>query len=236
MQGHGPDRLHPGPCVPGGRGFSLIEMLVVMAVLGLLLAVAAPGFVALGPSRKAGIHELAGFLENARSRAVAGRCEMVVAFADERFRVPDQAMRAYALFTRDPGEDEGTLRQITPWRSLPAGLIFASREHFEIADDVDFRTLLDLPGPRRFPVPDEGGIRSGSLTVALPAVVFGPDGGVREPDFSQADALHVGVIEGYFDIDSRQPVVTAKKDELGRPVAECLAIGFYTGRTRVLTD
>lgn len=235
MRGVWPARPSPDARASGSIGFSLIELLIVMAVLGLLLAIAAPAFVTLGPSRKTGIHELAGFLEHARSRAVATRGEMIVAFADEGFPDPDRALRAYAMFEPYPSDAEGadSLRQVTPWRSLPTGLVFASGEHFDVVSGTDFRTVMNRAAERPFPVPDDRGERSG--TWSLPCIVFGPDGGIREPAFRDADALHVGIIEGFCDATTRRIVVTAQQGG-GFPSGECLSIGFYTGRTRLLTD
>ncbi len=233
MCGQGPVRSSPGARVPGREAFSLIEVLVVVAVLGLLLAIAAPGFVALGPSRKAGINELAGFLEHARSEAVTRRREMVVALADERFPDPELALRAYALFTSDEDE-ESALRQITPWRSLPAGVVFANREHLVVNPGDAIRTLLDLPPNRIVPVQGAGG--NAAEMRSLPCLVFGPDGNVREPGFADADALHLGVIEGFFDAATGRVVVIAKANGDGPAIADGLAIGFYTGRARLFTD
>lgn len=237
-----PGRLNPSP---GSRAFSLFEILVVGAVVGLLLALSAPAFLSLVQTRKAGIHELAGFLEHARARAVAKRMEMVVAFADESFPDDDGASRTYALFAVDPpaegagGETEvESLRQLTPWQSLPKGLVFGRAEHFEISKGAAFRTLHDLASTRRFPVTAKDG--SAGAVVALPSLAFAPDGSVRAPAFADADALHLAIVEGYLDEGTRSFVPTSTRP--GRaggtdaPNGECLAVGLYSGRARILTD
>jgi len=221
--------------------FSLIEILVVMSIVGVLLALAAPGFVSLGPNRKMAIHEVSGFLENARARSVAAGTEMIVAFADESFPDEDGAYRSYALFTLE-GSAAGVggtrpLRQLSPWRTLPEGLVFARSEHFDVEAGIAFRTILDAPVRQHFPAPGAAGT---SAAMILPYLLFGPEGGVLVPPFSDADALHVGIAEGYYDRGTGRVELTSTRP--GRSGTgqfangECLQVGYYTGRSRILTD
>ena len=57
---------------PGARqkAFSLIELMIVVSIVGLLLALATPSLMTLGPNRKTAIHELAGQLALARAEAL----------------------------------------------------------------------------------------------------------------------------------------------------------------------
>lgn len=230
--------------LPGRSAFSLIELLGVLAVVSLLLAIAAPSLVSLNPARKTGIHELAGFLENARAEAIARRAPRIVAFADAGFPAESGSLRAYALFEEVPAEnvpiESGStprFRRLSPWRTLPEGLVFARGGDFEVTGGESFRTLHDLGGERTFPVPapsgDDGGPRP------LPSLVFGPDGGIRSPGFADADALHLGIVEGFHDPSTGKVIPTATRtSSSGRvlPNGECLEVGFYTGRPRILTD
>lgn len=214
---------------------------MVTSIVGLLLALAAPGFVTLGPNRKMAIHEVAGFLENARARAVAAQAEMMVVFADGNFPGEDGAYRSYTLFTqedRPAGESgERPLRQLSPWRTLPKGLVLAHSEHFAVEEGMAFRTILDAPARRLFPAPASSGSSEGMV---LPYLLFGPDGGVRVPSFSDADALHVGIAEGHYDSGSGRIELTATRPGRGGAGVfangECLEVGYYTGRSRILTD
>lgn len=237
----------------GSGGFSLTEILVVIAVVSLLLALSAPSLVSLGPSRKAGIHELAGFLEAARAAAVATRSDRIVAFADAGFPGEKMALRAYALFAFEEAADGGTgdqgdagtagaarpMRRLTPWRTLPKGLVFARGADFETAEGGAFRTLLDLEAIYEVPVPALGTDGPDVATRSLPCVVFGSDGGVRHPGFADADALHAGVVEGFLEAGSARFVPTASRPGGGGrtySAGDCLGIGLYTGRARILTD
>lgn len=237
-------RQHPTSFLPGRSAFSLIELLVVTAVVALLLAIAAPSFFSFHQGRKTGIHELAGFLEHARAEAIARRAPRAVAFADTGFPGKSGALRAYALFEEvtvedDPGENGPTtrFRRLSPWRTLPEGLVFARGGDFEVIGGEPFRTLHDLRGERRFAVPTASG--SDGAERPLPSLVFGPDGGIRSPVFADADALHLGIIEGFRDPSTGRVIHTATRvSGSGRelPNGECLEVGYYTGRPRILTD
>lgn len=228
------------PC-SGDRAFSLTEILVVTSIVGLLLALAAPGFAVLGPNRKMAIHEVSGFLENARARSVAEQSEMLVAFADGNFPTEEGAYRSYALFTLDGTAAESfgdrPVRQLSPWRPLPRGLVFAQGEHFEVETGTSFRTILDAPVRRLFPIPASIETRG---EMVLPYLLFGPEGGILVPPFPHADALHVGIVEGFYDKAAGRTVLTSTRPgRNGRGEyanGECLEVGFYTGRSRILTD
>lgn len=224
--------------------YTLVELLVVVGVVSLLLALAAPAFVALAPTRKAGIHELAAFLKRARAEARATGRERIVAFADRNFPPGEGALRSYALFAdaddvssgaHAQEENGGAPQQLTPWRRLPTGLIFARGGDFETVEGTAFRTIHDLVPTRSFSISGSGNF----ATTPLPCLVFGPDGSVRFPGFSDADALHLGLAEGHYEPETKRVVYRSKRP--GRsgatlPNAECLEIGFYSGRTRILTD
>ena len=72
----------------GARGFTLIEIMVVMAILALMLVLISPNFsTALpGVSLKAAARTLAGSLRHARSRAIALNEEVALAIDVETRR------------------------------------------------------------------------------------------------------------------------------------------------------
>lgn len=224
-------------------GFSLVEMLTVIAVVALLLAFAAPNLAPLAPLRKTALYEVKGFLEYARSEAIARNREVYVAFADHSFPGSESPFRAYTAFAVTEDEDTGGLietQQITPiteWRTLPEGIVFVSGSEFETIAGASLRTIMDSSVTREFPIRGAGG----DTSVRLPFLLFSASGRVLVPSYFDADALHVGIAEGFFEPSGRNttPTLTARRPGTsGSDYAqgECLAIEYYTGRTRTLTD
>lgn len=226
------------------RGFSLVELLVVVTILSILFAMALPGFVALGPSRKTAIHELSGFLENARIRAVSSQREIFVAFADGSFPGDDGQYRSYAIYMDEdeagtPEDEElpHPLRQITPWRTLPKGIVFGLGAHFESEDGESLRTVFDMPSRQEFLVKTG---TAGFQTVRLPYLRFSANGGILSPSFADSDALHVAIVEG--GVSARGSGVSLRGSHPGvknrREFAngECLRIAYYTGHVHIITD
>ena len=99
----------------GARGFTLIEIMVVMAILALMLVLISPNFsTALpGVSLKAAARTLAGSLRHARSRAIALNEEVALAI--------DVETRRYAIVggkTSGKLPGEGEIRLFTAQSEL----------------------------------------------------------------------------------------------------------------------
>lgn len=99
----------------GARGFTLIEIMVVMAILALMLVLISPNFsTALpGVSLKAAARTLAGGLRHARSRAIARNEEVALAI--------DVETRRYAIVggkTSGKLPGEGEIRLFTAQSEL----------------------------------------------------------------------------------------------------------------------
>lgn len=220
-------------------GFSLVEMLLVMAVAGTLLALAAPSLLNLGPSRKAASMELAGFLERAGMRAVTREEPVYVAFANESHPVEAQRFRAYASFVPDSaaGENQSlagrSLRQVSEWISLPEGIVFGTASLFKAEPAYAFRTIHDFPGSRSFEVSSASGTR---VSADFPYLVFSPTGGVLYPSITDADALNLALVEGSLNDRGDEILTQGGTRADATPRAELLRIASYTGRATVLTD
>lgn len=222
------------------RGFSLTEMLVVMGVVSLLLALSAPSFVSLSPIRKTALYEVKGFMEYARTEAVTRDREVYVAFANGSVPGDRAPYRTYAAFVATGPEGDGLLRsqeilQISEWKSLPEGTVFVSGSEFETVDGASLETVVDSSFTRSFEL---GGGRG---SAELPFFLFSPSGRILVPSYFNANALHIGIAEGYFDRDTPfAPVITAKRPGIDSDreyaQAECLAVEYYSGRCRALTD
>ncbi len=230
--------------VPQGA-FSLIELMIVVSIVGLLLALATPSLLTLGPNRKTAIHELAGQLALARAEALTKQRPVYVAFATDALASEESPFRSYALYS----DTDGGLSQISPWHRLPEGIVFALGEHFETSDGIVLRTILDLDpldpedmaieDRREFPIRIPGVV---AKTAVLPYLRFGALGEVEYPyPYSKiSKALHVGIAEGFYDGDPPDLKPTGTRPALNGtgtfPQGEILAINSLTGQTRILSD
>ncbi|MDF1659937.1 MAG: prepilin-type N-terminal cleavage/methylation domain-containing protein [Verrucomicrobiales bacterium] len=214
-------------------GFSLIELLIVMAIVGMLLALSAPALLEMGPSRKAAAMELTGFLDRARTQAVTKSERTYVAFADQSH--PDESLRfrSYSFFVENPEDDSESslldreLIQTSEWMTLPEGIFFGSANLFKIDPSNTFRTLHDLPTTRSFRI-------SASKSAAFPFLVFDASGKVVYPSLIEADGLNLAVVEGALDSGGNKIMPMGANNET--PRAELIRIAFYTGRATILTD
>lgn len=133
----------------GAQGFTLVEMLVVLAIIGVLAAMTLPSFTKAGKGNitETATRQLMDDLAYARLKAMSGRSRVYVVFSpDLAFflgtNAPSAALTtymttnhaannliggqltSYALFSpRMVGEQPGqsTPRYLTEWRSLPDG-------------------------------------------------------------------------------------------------------------------
>lgn len=101
-----PDRLHPGstvsrPARPGQRGFTLVELMVTLAVLGILAALAMPSFTEIiNRNRLAGLsNDVAAVLQTARAESMRRRVRVVVCASSDGIACTNNARwRGWIVF------------------------------------------------------------------------------------------------------------------------------------------
>lgn len=188
-------------------GFSLIELLVVVAILGLLMAATVPTIRGLttGPSLNSASITLRSGLEQARARALSMN-NYVGLFIVDAHGNEEEVLSQYALF--EVADLDGGIfktlnppRQITAWQFLPKGVIFMK------GDRNDLPSILDLPktanyfGVRGIDGPGYAKIKMGIgeevRDIDLPGIVFGPNGAVAAPRLSNfLQDIDLPLVEG----------------------------------------
>ena len=108
--------LTPFRSKTGPKGFSLIEMLVVISILAIVAAAAIPNLIAWrsGMQFRAAVNELRNDLESAKTRAVKENARVTVAF--------NPTAGQYDMTYQDPGSNTILLKSQT----LPAGVRIAT--------------------------------------------------------------------------------------------------------------
>lgn len=105
------------------RGFTLIELMVVIAVMAVLLGLTVPAFQGMGRGSRArtAVFQLNTSMSLARQLAITTRQDVHVLFPDSDVRVVTNisplAYSAYAIY----GARDGYVGE---WRYLPAGIVF----------------------------------------------------------------------------------------------------------------
>jgi prepilin-type N-terminal cleavage/methylation domain-containing protein len=120
------------------RGFTLLELIVVIAIMALLLGLAVPAFQGLGRGSRlrTAVFQLNTAMSLARQMAVTTRQEVFAIFPDQLIsatNVQGYAYTSYGFYTQRD-------KYIGEWRSLPPGIVF----HHDFRPPRDTRRLYNI--------------------------------------------------------------------------------------------
>ncbi|MEM7147503.1 MAG: GspH/FimT family protein [Verrucomicrobiota bacterium] len=221
-----------------GRGFTLLEMLVVVVVLSILLAISVPMFTSMTSPRKSAAVSLKASMEAARALAMREGRDVYVAFTDDTPRESENCYSHWAMFLPDetdlnPNPETRELVAASGWERLPDGVVFALGEDFEVPSGVPLNTVLEAPVRREFPFSLEGGEKE------LPFLMFNEEGRIQYPQFYDTQFHYLGIVEGMYEKGSGRTMRGMRSGvETGGeyPQADCLHVNLYTGRVRLITE
>lgn len=128
------------------RGFTLIELMVTIAVLAVVIAIAAPSFTSVIQSNRTTAlhHEILGALQLARSEAVKRRTEVIVCRSEDQEDCANGTDWTVGWIVKDVASDE----VVKVWDSVTgmaltgpaAGAEFRSNGMAEVATSVTTTT------------------------------------------------------------------------------------------------
>ena len=218
------------------KGFTLVEMLAVLAIIGLLIGISVPVFNIVGASRgvRADVMRLNGVLRLARQHAIMNRTYTYVVFVGNFPGVLEEHRhRAFAVM-------EGTAAQpltyVTPWHTLSQGSFFVPVEQTGMpTKEVAFFDVIGPADSRSVTVPYPETV--GGSPRDLFAMQFRPDGRVRylnrdRNEWRTPGGLYISVAPGFINEVTGDVIIPdANRNRTGR-----VEIHGRTGTSKVRYD
>ena len=212
-------RIHPRD--RNAHAFSLMEVLAVMAIIGLLLAVAVPVFTNTANSaRQASREIIKAHLQQARAHAIATGNSVAVA-------IPvlasggELGARAVSLFEVEPAGNsyvpakyaDGNERLLQRWETLPGNFHFLGSAQVSSAKPTIVDSAETMPT----------NVKGEALTCHI--IVFAPNGQIVRPDTE----INIATAQAV----QRDGSLTVTQRDGGKAVSDMLQVNRLTGRTRL---
>lgn len=240
-----------GAAARASRGFSLVELLVVIGIIGILAAIGIPALRGLGESNSidAATRQLVDDLGYARLRAINDRTTVYVLFVppNVELQATNLAPYRYAGYTlfsrRGIGEQPGrhNPRQLVPWRILPEKTFIAPGKFLDAGNPVTTNVLdQSFAWTNTFPLVLANRLHA---SMGMYYLAFNPQGQVVRFDGAGRQLTgrdeFIPIVKGsIFHPTDTEGRFTGAADlvEVPRGNRRYIRLNWLTGRAQVLGD
>jgi prepilin-type N-terminal cleavage/methylation domain-containing protein len=202
---------------PGSRGFTLIEILCVLALMVMMMALGLPALSALTnqAGRKAAVNQILGAFEQARIAALESGANVYLVFGDKEMVDSNYQYRSFVIM-REPTDEESGVAHValTKWQLLPKGVSFSCARNTLFDSNSGRRDFTDLPSSKQ-------------PAAKLPYVTFSSSGAIIEP--TNPNYTKFLIYEGSFDATNLNDAIRASKDYANH-IYDTFRMARFTGR------